>query len=120
MDLALTGEQKAQGLSDRESLRPGTGMLFPYEESRIRTFWMKNMHFPLDMVWIDADCTVAHVTDNVPPPTPGTSNSDLPTYSSTVPVVHVLEVNAGDFEQNSIGVGDKVEFSGTLEGRFGC
>ena len=120
MELALTGEQKAQGLSDRDFLPPGTGMLFPYEESRIRTFWMKNMHFPLDMIWIDADCTVAHVTDNVPPPTPGTSNNDLPTYSSTVPVLHVLEVNAGDFEQNSIGVGDKVKFSGTLEGRFGC
>ena len=50
VELAVTSEQRAQGLSGRVFLDFGTGMLFVFEaESRLR-FWMKEMEFPLDMV----------------------------------------------------------------------
>ena len=57
MDLADTPEKRFQGLSGREILEEGTGMLFVFQEERQHTFWMKDMRFPLDMIWITAECT---------------------------------------------------------------
>lgn len=120
VELAITITQHVQGLSDRSSLAPGTGMLFVNEQQRKLTFWMKDMHFPLDMVWIGSDCTVVNVTPNVPPPLPGQTENDLPRYSSGVPAQYVLEVNGGEAVSWNIAPGDPVEFSGTIAGQHGC
>ena len=120
VETALTEEKRAQGLSNRDALAPGAGMLFVYSEERKRTFWMKDMRFPLDMIWIASDCTVAAVTENVPLPQPEQEDRDLPRFSSEVPVVHVLEINAGDSQENGITTGDSVVFSGSLAGLHGC
>ena len=120
VELALDNEQATLGLSYRESLPPGTGLLFVYPEERMRTFWMFEMKFPLDMVWIDGDCNVADISENVPIPEPGMTNSDLPLYSPRVPVRHVFEINAGESRQYGIDIGDKVVFAGGLKGLHGC
>ena len=120
VEVALTAEKQAQGLSDRIPLAPRTGMLFVYSDERKRTFWMKGMRFPLDMIWIAADCTVGDVTENAPVPEPDQSERDLPRFSPKVPVVYVLEVNAGTSQRYQIAVGDPVVFSGSLEGLHGC
>ena len=67
VDLALTPEQRSQGLSGREVMAAETGMLFIFENEGTFSFWMKEMHFPLDIVWIGADCTVVDVTLGAPP-----------------------------------------------------
>lgn len=95
-------------------------MLFVYSEERKRTFWMKDMRFPLDLIWISADCTVAGITENAPIPEPGQSERDLPRFSSEVPVSHVLEVNAGTSQRHQITTGSPVVFSGSLKGLHGC
>ncbi len=120
VELALTPEERAQGLSDRPYLAPDTGMLFVYRQQNRYSFWMRNMHFPLDILWISADCTVADASLNVPPPEPGQTTSQLPRYSPAVPVQYVLEINAGEAAAKGIMVGTSVQFTGDLAGQFGC
>ena len=110
----------AQGLSGREFLPAGTGMLFIYEQEDNRTFWMPDMRFPLDMVWIGGNCEVADITLNAPIPLPGQSRNDLPRFSPSAPAQYVLEINAGEFESQGINVGDSVRFGGSLSGAYDC
>ena len=120
VELAVEPEERIRGLSGRAALSPGTGMLFVYDiESRFR-FWMREMEFPLDIVWIGAGCQVVDISVNVPPPEPGTSLADLPRYSPGVPALYVLEINGGEAEALGLGVGDPVEFREELAGRYGC
>ena len=120
VEVADTPEARQQGLSDRASLDEGAGMLFVYESESQYTFWMNRMHFPLDMIWIDAGCVVADITPDVPPPAPGQTSADLPHFSPNAPVQYVLEVNAGVAAASGIAAGDPVEFGGTLAGKSGC
>ena len=120
VELALTADEQIQGLSGRLVLETDTGMLFVYEMQRKYTFWMPDMHFPLDIVWIGSDCTVADVTLNALPPEPGQPNQDLPLYSPESPVQYVLEINAGEAEAKGIKAGVGVGFLGGLAGEYGC
>ena len=120
VELAVTVEEQVQGLSDREFLPPGTGMLFVYEREGRHSFWMRDMQFPLDIVWIGAGCTVVDVTLNAPPPEPGQTLGQLPRYSPVGPVRYVLEINAGEFDSQDLGLGDLVQLAGDLAGRYGC
>jgi uncharacterized membrane protein (UPF0127 family) len=69
---------------------------------------MREMRFPLDIVWIDSQLTVVSVTHDAP--APGTPDDDLPRYGSGVPVRYVLEINAGLARAFGIDVGDVVTF----------
>ena len=120
VDLATTPEERAQGLSDRPSLNADAGMLFVYDADGQRAFWMPRMNFPLDMVWIRADCSVAGVAADVPHPDPATPLSDLPRYPSNEPVRFVLEINAGQAALNNITPGSPVKFDGQIAGKWGC
>ena len=120
VDLATTPETIARGLSGRPSLGIDRAMLFVYDTDHPRTFWMPDMHFPLDMVWISSDCTVAAVTADVPHPAPDTPRNELPIYPSRVPVRFVLEINAGQAAQHGIAPGAPVAFAGAIAGRWGC
>lgn len=120
VDLALTPEQRSQGLSGRHVMAAETGMLFVFENEGALTFWMKEMRFPLDIVWIGADCTVVDVTLGAPPPEEGQGLADLPRFSPRSPAQYVLEINAGEFVDRGIEAGDLVEFAGDLDGLHGC
>ena len=120
VELAITSQQRIQGLSGHPPLAPDEGMLFVFEQAQKPTFWMKEMLFPLDMIWIDAECTVAHITRDAPSPVPDQSLSDLPRYGPPVPVLYVLEINAGEAEAAAVTVGSPARFTGSLAGRFGC
>lgn len=109
LDIADTQEERAQGLSGLTELNEDQGMLFVFEERAKRTFWMKGMLIPIDIVWI-SNGKVIEITENVPPPDPETPDFELPRYSSSQEVDYVLEVNAGFSERNGIEVGDKIIF----------
>lgn len=93
----------SQGLSDLPFLPPDTGMLFLLPERYIPAFWMKNMHFPLDIIWIDNNSVVDIAHD-----CPAEGRNPSVRYRPETPVEAVLEVNAGFAEKNSIQVGDRV------------
>jgi uncharacterized membrane protein (UPF0127 family) len=120
VELAVTPQQRTQGLSGRPVLPPGTGMLFIFESADRYSFWMKDMRFPLDLVWISAECIVVDITEDVPPPAPGQAVADLPTYRPSEPAQYVLEINSGEVESANIRLGDRVEFGSSLAGVYGC
>jgi uncharacterized protein len=101
---------RAQGLSGRERLQDDQGMLFDMRNTNIDrpSFWMKDMRFGLDLIWIKNNRVVG-ITKNVPAPTENTSTTSLPTYPPPAPVDMVLEVNAGWAEIHNLKVGDAVE-----------
>src|SRR3990172_7232630 len=64
VELAVTPLEKSRGLSFRKSLPPDHGMLFVYDHKEPYGFWMQEMRFPLDFIWIDGK-TIVDVTKNV-------------------------------------------------------
>ena len=68
VEIADDAAERAQGLSGRDPLPEDGGMLFVYQEPVVPGFWMRQMRFPLDFVWIGEDCEVVDVTPNVPAP----------------------------------------------------
>ena len=120
VDVADTPEKRFQGLSGRPVLEDGTGMLFVFQEERNHTFWMKDMRFSLDMVWINAACVVADITADIPRPPPDSDDSSLATYSPSAPASYNLEIYAGVAAEYGLKTGYPVTFGGTLTGRFGC
>jgi len=109
VELADTGELRSRGLSYRDSLEPGTGMLFVFPDASVETFWMREMRFCLDIVWIN-DHLITGAAERVCP-IPDAALADLPRYSSGAPVNFVLEVPAGWMELNGFGAGTAVEIS---------
>jgi len=109
VEVADSSEEITQGLSGRNviSANPNIhGMLFILPERKIPTFWMKDMQFPLDFVWIDKHLVV-DVLENIQPPEQG---RPLDLYSPRYPVTHVLEVPAGFIKERNIQVGDVVKW----------
>ena len=107
-DIADDTESRQRGLSGRERLDEGEGMLFLLPNDS-PSFWMKGMRFPIDIVWI-RDGRVVDVTADVPPPR--SSNAPLPTYSPDRPANRALEVSAGWAADHGIRRGDVVRVRG--------
>lgn len=105
VEIADTLATQARGLSGRESLAPGEGMLFVFSDSSPRTFWMYEMRFPIDIIWIN-DHKVIGWADNAPI----SASSVMPaTFSSPFAADMVLELPAGTVARDGIMVGSAVE-----------
>lgn len=105
-ELALSAVAKTQGLSNRDSLEEGRGMLFSFGRSRVQSFWMLNMRFPIDMVWIDKNVVVG-VTPDVDPQI-GAKMWELRSYQSPAPADEVLELPAGYAAKHGIEQGTRI------------
>ena len=119
VEVVSTPKDRFAGLSNRDSLAPMTGMLFVFERPHVATFWMREMRFPLDFVWIGEGCTVVDITPDVPNPPPDTPSSNLPMYAPSGPILYTLELNAGEAEQHGIAEGDRVRFRGVSAEEMG-
>jgi uncharacterized membrane protein (UPF0127 family) len=106
-DIALTTDEQTKGLSIKDILQPDEGMLFPYDAPRILSFWMKDMKFPIDILWLDSDKKVVHIEENLQPCSP---LLPCPSYSPDVQAQYVLETVAGFSSANGISKGTPVEF----------
>lgn len=110
--IAKTDTEKRIGLSSRTSLDPKTGMIFPFDHADYYTFWMRDMKFPIDIIFIKGNRIVT-IYKNVAPPNGATNDvSNLPTYKPQEPADTVLEVQAGLSETDNFKVGDTVNISG--------
>ena len=102
-DVVKTDKERERGLSGRESIGVNEGMLFEYTGNEQVTFWMKNMKFPIDIVWI-RDGVVIGFEQNVDPQV-GAPESALVRYNSPEPVSQVLELQAGRVKTLRLFVG---------------
>lgn len=105
VDVAITSKEKELGLGNRLTLPSDHGMLFVYDHKEVYSYWMKNMRFPIDIVWIDGR-TIVDITKNVPIST--TPTGQLPLYHPIVPIDKVLELPAGTSDRVGIIIGDKI------------
>jgi len=110
VEVAATDQEKTQGLMFRESMPKDAGMVFPFDGLEIRPFWMKNCHFPLDMIYATKDGTIVDVLKNVPPcaPDPAPCINVTPKAKADT----VLEVNAGVADANGAVPGAKLKWMG--------
>lgn len=102
VEYAVTDEQKARGLMNRESLPDNYGMWFVFTHPVEEEFWMKDTLIPLDIIFVGEDMKVVHIKEDAVP-------KSLEMISSPVPFMYVLEINAGKAEEHGFEVGDKVE-----------
>jgi len=103
VEIADTLRSRAQGLSGREKLGEQNGMVFVFTIPAKYGFWMKDMRFPLDIVWI-RNGKVTGIAENVP--APEGSNLNLPNYYPPDSVDMVLELNAGAAGKAGLKTGD--------------
>ena len=109
VEVRRTPAEQAQGLSGRKELAWGDGMLFPYASPRPLRFWMKEMNFAIDMVWI-REGRIVEISHRVPPPEPGAATHQIPTAQPRELADTVLEVPAGYASAHGWRRGDPVEY----------
>jgi uncharacterized protein len=99
---------RAKGLSGREGLGENEGMFFIFSSSSYQGFWMKDMNFSIDIVWISENKVVGFA-ESVPPEQTRILTG-LKIYYPPEPVDKVLEINGGLVSKYNIKSGDIVEF----------
>ena len=106
VEVADTDASRTQGLSGREKLDEGTGLLFDFSNSDFKKpgFWMKDMRISIDIIWI-GNGKIIGIEQNVPLQPEGV---ELPVYYPPSDISHVLEVPAGWSTKNNIVVGENV------------
>jgi uncharacterized protein len=106
-DIAATDEQRTKGLSVKDRLGENEAMLFVFDNEAEHSFWMKNMKFPIDIIWLDSDKTIVHIEHNLQP-----CSFELlcPTYKPNVESLYVLETVGGFAEKYDIVKRTMVEF----------
>lgn len=108
VEVADTEKTRKKGMMWRNQLGKNEGMLFIYNDSATRYFWMKNTFLALDMAFIDSNMVIRTIH------TANTLNDSTTFYSSYVPVKYVLEVNSGWFEEHGVSLGDTVLFDRSI------
>lgn len=101
VEIADDGPETAQGLMFRNSLQDDRGMLFIFEKEYEYTFWMMNMRFNIDIIWLNASGRVVHIVQDAEPCT-DTTNTSACTFTPDQPAKYVLEVNAGFVRKHGI------------------
>ena len=104
VEIADSAAKQTLGLSGRESLLLDHGMLFVFDSADIRSFWMKDMLFPIDILWL-RDREIVAIDKNCPVP----YNDKIPSFTPKIEVNNVLELNAGVADEFNIKIGDSVE-----------
>jgi len=100
--IAETPEERGRGLSGRAGLAEDEGMLFVFSEDGRYSFWMKDMLFSIDIIWIAKDGTIVDIARNISPDTYPTS------FAPKAPARYVLELKAGWLDENGVAIGDVV------------
>lgn len=106
VEFAVTDEEKARGLMNRESLPENAGMWFVFSQPVQERFWMKDTLIPLDILFVGDDMKVVYVFENA---APGSMELIPPTSTSVPDYKYVLEINGGTVGKKGIEVGDTVE-----------
>jgi uncharacterized membrane protein (UPF0127 family) len=101
--VADSPEERQKGLSNTKSLGPKRGLFFIFEEEDRHGIWMKDMNYPIDIIWFDRYGSIVYLEENVSPDTyPRVFKPDRPS-------LYILEVNAGLIEKTGLRRGDTID-----------
>lgn len=107
VDIALTDKQVQDGLAIKNSLNENEGMLFFLGEPRKASFWMKNMKFPIDIIWLNEKFSIVHIEQELQP---CESVFYCKSYKPNSEALYVLETIAGFTKKHNLQIGDNVDF----------
>lgn len=102
VSVADTPVRRTQGLSGVPVLKENEGMLFVYDREGVYSFWMKDMRFPIDIIWVGSDAKVVDVTENARP------ESFPSLFEPKEPARFIIEVNAGWASKNKVAAGTPI------------
>lgn len=96
---------RERGLSGTKNLNEDEGMLFIFPTPDKYEFWMKEMNYPLDIIWIDENKNIVYIKDNATP------QSYPEIFRPNDSALWILEVNSDFIEKNNVSLGEKVEIN---------
>jgi len=102
--VAKSEEERTSGLSPFASLKENEGMAFVFENPGSYGFWMKDMKFAIDMIWLDENTNIVGIKENATP------LSYPEVFKPQKVAKYVLEVNSGFVQKYNLKIGDKVTF----------
>ena len=105
-EVAISDEERQLGLMFREKLNPDQGMLLVFKDEDFYFIWMKNMKISIDILWLDKEKRIVHIESNVPP----CRKPPCASYSSEIPAMYVLEIQAGITDKKKLKLYDRLEF----------
>ncbi len=105
VEVARTEFELERGLSGHKPLADNEGMIFVFSKPDRHGFWMKDMNFPIDILWIDENFKIVHIEKSVLP------QSFPKVFYPEASVLYVLEISAGLTSDLLVKVGDQVVFS---------
>jgi len=108
VEVASDDPTREQGLMYRDHLAADRGMIFLFPQAGEYPFWMKNTLIPLDMVWIDDQRKIVHVSANVPP----CKADPCPSYPPNAVARYVLELATGVAGKHHLANGQVLRFEG--------
>ena len=107
LEVANTSETRQKGLSGRDAMGDADGMIFIFNTPGRHGIWMKDVRFPIDIIWVGSE-KVIDIAPNVAPPEPGTLDDDLDRYYPRLDANRVIELPAGWAEEHGLKIGDLV------------
>jgi len=110
VQIADSDPLRARGLMFQEELPYDQGMIFVFEDSGVRSMWMLNMQFSLDLIWFDASGNVVHIEKVVPPCKTGLEIATCTHQNADgKEAQYVLEITSGFVDQFNITMNSKLE-----------
>lgn len=106
LKLVNTDADRKMGLSNVPSIGANGGLLMAYDSSDFHGIWMKDMNFPLDIIWLDSSKKVVYIVKNASPEDPAKT-----VYTPKTPARYVLELPAGSVKNSGIKTGDTAKFN---------
>jgi uncharacterized membrane protein (UPF0127 family) len=108
VELAQTSQEKQIGLSNTNSIAENEGMLFLFDEADYYSFWMRDMKFPIDIIFINGNKVTTIISNALPP---SKTNGSLTTFQPKIKSDKVLEVNAGIAKKYNIQEGTIIDIN---------
>ena len=109
--IANTEHKRSMGLAYTEKMDENSGMLFIFDETGEKNFWMRDMYFNIDIIWLDENKQVVGFFENVKKESYNSKNPELSKiYRSPENTKYVLEVNAGMIDKLKIKSSDVLDF----------
>ncbi|CAN5503142.1 hypothetical protein BH18THE1_BH18THE1_07660 [soil metagenome] len=106
--MASNDELRIKGLSGSEKLNENEGMLFLFDKPSKQGFWMNEMKYPIDIIWLDSNSSVVHIEKNLEPCKIFLA---CPVYNPQVDSLYVIELSAGFVDRHSIKNGTIIDLN---------
>lgn len=112
LEIAANDSDRIRGLSGRQSLPLNHGLLFIFEEIGNHGIWMKDMNFPIDIIWLNGERQIVGLATDVQP------ESYPETFYAPQPSILIIEVNAGDVLRQGLKIGDSLQLPVDIEAQI--